>query len=241
MTSPAVFIVCPPAQTASTIPRLNNNLSRPHHAHPPSGGHKVDPKTLLDSISLLQYLDISGLLESLAEVSSSLSESPPQRRIVLLQGLTATLATMQRRHGTVQAAAMVTSVGQALRALKRVTGGLCLCLIELDIIRKGSGEKDGEDVYAGSEKSREKVSGTLQTAFTAKEAGEMRIDIHPVLRGLVERTMDTIIVVHDAAGKTEGKTKVVEVVRDERMGEGFENSIAGEEVRTSLGRWAVWR
>ena len=238
-----IFIVAPPQQATASIQRLYGILrTRIEHSQaqaqaqsaariyqaPQKPSPKVDPKTLLNYLSLLQYLDTSGLLESLSEISSLISsKDAPQISIVLIQGLSATIAALYRRSGLVQAAALFSSVLQALRNLGRASHGRCLILVELDVAWGSA--------YSSSAADPVKLA-SLPSAFSSSRGNVLRMNLgHNVLARLLEGGVDVVVVVHDADGRVDvrrEKRRVVEVVKDERAGRSRSEKGAG--------RWCIW-
>jgi hypothetical protein len=76
-----VFIIAPPQQGTAAIQRIYTALSariakqtqKLHYSQTPPSHAPLDPKALLNGVSLLQYLDLIGLLEILLEISHTLS------------------------------------------------------------------------------------------------------------------------------------------------------------------------
>lgn len=137
---------------------------------------------------------------------------------------------------------MMTSIAQALR---RIAGSsLCLCLVELDMRRVL--ESGGfRTAFTAMKQDKDEED---ETAATTRK-GNVEVDIvYPVLRTLVDRALDVLVLVHDAGGRVEGRKRVaVEVVKDERVGvacssdgNGNGDSV-GEDGSSALGRWAVWQ
>lgn len=202
---------------------------------------------------------MAGLLESLSEVSSAL-QSCNKRSILLIQGLTSAFAATQRKNGLVQTAALLTSVLHSISSLSRSTGGIGLCLLELEIVwvvstaqaqglpqGQGVQQPHGESSAAPRSKSAEGI-GELQTAFSSNAARVMKVNAHVVLGELIARAIDTIVVVHDADGKVEGKARIVEVVKDEKIdlvGDAEDDDDNrqedAEDNGSALGRFVMWK
>lgn len=261
----SVFIVTPPNQATTAIRSiyqlLVNKISQarpqPLTTGPRTASHPTNPllsetKSLLGGVSLLQYLDMSGLSESLSEVftvlsgsaepASAGSNSRNQKTILLVQGITHCTTTMQRRSGALQTTALVSSVLRAIRNIVRARGGLCLGLVEFDV----SWSNTAADVNTPTPgphlarhvnippgaTSNASVTG-LETAFASKTGKVLRINsLSASLSRILEEGVDVMVAVHDADGKVDATKTIVEVVRDERAAH------SGEE--SALASWAVW-
>ena len=176
---------------------------------------------LLDSVKLLQYLDLAGLAEGLSEISQTLHDQQQECRgksILLVKGLSDTLATVLRRSGTTQVAALTSNLLRIMIHLSRTYPEL-LVLVEL-VIDAGHGDKD--------------VGAVLESAFAAEKGGSMGIVPRGVVGDVLEHGMDVVLVVHDGFCKTRRiedggagvKTRIAEVVKDR----------AGKR----LGEWCTW-
>jgi len=247
----SVFIIAPPELATSSIRRLYQLLtSRLQHSqskpelgpasNAPRAQHLLDPRNCLAAVSLLQYLDIAGLTESLAEVSTALSLDRPEaesrrqgRRILLVQGLSGCISLTQRRSGLVQTAALLGSVLGGIRGVVRRDAG-CLGLVEVDVLWSSlatgtSGAAASPAVGADSRLM------TLDTAFASRTGRVLRVNLNSTLARIVEDGVDVLVVVHDGDGKIDGRGdggKIVEVGGDERAdccGDG-----------SAVGGWAVW-
>lgn len=242
----SVYIIAPPNQASTSIQRiyavLNTRLSQP----PPgklsarANNPKLDAKGLLNGVSLLQYLDAPGLLESLSEVSSTLSsaqsnkQSPSKRTILLLQGLVPTINALHRRSGLIQTAALLSSILQSIRNIASASHGSCLVLVELDI----SWTNPNTSLTISTSQSL--AQSTLSTAFTSPTGRMLRINAHSTLASLIESQTDLLIALHDADGRINArreKRRIVEVVRDERPYPSQQHQQQGQR---ALGRWCVW-
>jgi hypothetical protein len=151
---PCVFIIAPPnSPSISTIyTTILSGVQRSQNFELKRSKNTklVKPEDItlqiLDHISLLQYLDLTGLAESISEISSLIS--PPHhssnntsaqsdkttKSILLLEGLSSTLAQALNRSSTAltQTAALLTNILRSLRQLVRSRPEV-LVVIELEI------------------------------------------------------------------------------------------------------------
>lgn len=286
---PSVFIIAPPYQATSSIQRVYTMLKSrlQHQAKSISAQSRPGPtskaarsididienqtKSLLTSISLLQYLDISGLVESISEVLGVIQlQAPPRRSIVLVQGLTSTVSTTHRRSGTLQTAALLSSIMQGLGNVARTSHGLGLVLLEVDLVWDGGvgvntsvNNNTTPDTRLAQNTPTAGLSTTmppttLKTAFSSHSGRHLRINTPAVFTRLIEDGTDVFVAVHDAEGRTakDKGQRIVECVRDER---GYEynnedvdvdidsnsSHVENEEVDgkggfNGFGSWAVW-
>ncbi|KAK5102482.1 hypothetical protein LTR70_000338 [Exophiala xenobiotica] len=264
-TSGSVFIIAPPDQATSSIRRiyqlLNERVStsisqvptqpqprssrtRSTQASPPPLTPDATAKHLLVHVSLLQYLDISGLSESLSEVLTVLtSPSATQTKsILLVQGLTGCVNATLRRSGMVQSAALLASVVGAIRDVVRGSGQTCIGFVEMELgwvnpdpSMRADGNTNMNPSHVAPRGTAAALRGTgLETAFASQTGRITRINLHATLARVVEDGVDVLVAVHDADGKmsARGDKRIAEVVRDERADH------AGE--ASALGTWAVW-
>lgn len=228
--APAVFIITPPStQTTLAIATLLDQClqSLPTDKRP-------DSTELLSRIQLLQYLSLSGLTESLGDVSASLFEpisadALKSPGMLLIQGVSATLADTQRRNGATHAAAVASNLMRSLTHLSRTYPNL-LVLVDLDHeLHQPASSIDGH------------TRGTLSSAFSSSSGEALALcPANTSVSVVLESGMDVILAVHDGFGKTKehdrkearkggakrGRTAIVEIVKD-REGSGY-------------GSWGVW-
>lgn len=234
----SVFIVASPPQATSTIQqiytRLNTRVNELKTRYRGNGSidkendriKDLDAESLLNEVSLLQYLDSAGLIESLFEIASTLQThrdtKQAHRCILLVQGATQTMNALQRRSGLVQAAATLNSMLQAVRDLAQASNGLCLCLLELDLHWRRPAPELGTN-----------APSPLRTAFASSTGARLRIELSGVLGRLVEGQVDVLVTVHDGDGvinvRAQNK-RIVEVSRDERP----------QTRKQSAGKWSIW-
>ena len=197
---------------------------------------------LLNGVQLLQYLDLPGLAESLSEVSQRLYErvrnsgvdeggqSSCEKRggsVLLVQGLSTVLSTVERRSGGVQTCAILANLLRSIKHLGRTRSDL-LVLVEIDITSEG---------HAIGEGGRE--SSLLDTAFSSSTGVGLRMLPETSVGSVLERGLDVMVCVHDGFGikseesrarRREGgpktKTRIVEVVKDK--------------IRGRVGEWCIW-
>lgn len=274
--SVSVFIVAPPDQATSSIRRiyqlLNERVSTsisqaPTQPQPQSSKTRstresptpftpnATAKHLLTHVSLLQYLDISGLSESLSEVLTVLTSpsSSPQKTksILLVQGLTGCVNATLRRSGMVQSAGLLAGAVGAIRDVVRCSGGMCIGFVEVELgwvnpnpnpsvnaNASVAGSTSTSHVHARN--AAPAVGGIgVETAFASQTGRTLRVNLNPTLARVVEEGVDVLVAVHDADGKIDARAdrdrdtkRIVEVVRDERADRAGEGS--------ALGAWAVW-
>jgi hypothetical protein len=185
---------------------------------------------LLRSIQLLQYFDLAGLAESVAEVSDKIyqaSQGPSaatnrSRNIVLLQGIAETVTTTLRRSGLVQANALLSTLMRNITQLSGMfTGSLVLVDIELDV--SDNSEKRGKLPGRGVD---------LESAFSGANRESLRlISGHETLARTMEAGLDCVVAAHDGVGRAPKQAdridRIVEVIKD-RSG-----------VLTGL--WDIWK
>ncbi|KAK5072039.1 hypothetical protein LTR51_006523 [Lithohypha guttulata] len=252
--SQTVFIIAPASQAARLIQGIYSLLkarlvvvaqSRPgQHICQQRPASNSDPKALLNTVSIMPYLDAAGLLESLSEVSSILNSQArqPRRTIISIQGTTQTINHLQRRSGLVQAAALLSSAMYTLRNITRASRGLCLAVVEVDVswgnpTAVASTANPAVNVSMNTAPSPSNVPlvkvSPLQTAFSSSTGKVLRIDLSNALTRVVEGEVDVFLVVHDADGKIDVRReerRILEVVKDERLGVG----------ERTFGRWCIW-
>jgi hypothetical protein len=218
---PNIYIILPhSAQTIATL-----------HAHLASilsdSQLAID---LLRSIQLLQYFDLVGLVESVAEVSDKIyrasqqvaKTSTPIKDIVLLQGITETVMTTQRRNGLVQANSLLSSLMRNVTQLSRMsTGSFVLVDVELDV--SDASEKRGALPLRGM---------VLDSAFSGSNGESLRLVAgHETVARTMEGGLDCVVAVHNGAGRASKKAgkidRIVEIVKDS----------CGD----LLGLWDVWK
>ena len=201
---------------------------------------------LLDSVQILQYLDLPGLAESLSEVSQRLFENNQSKQIsdggggeeaagngasrgslLLVQGLSTILNTVQRRGGVVQTCAILSNLLRTIKHLSRIHRDL-IVLVEADITTESQTAGEGDPEV-----------GRLDTAFSSATGAAMRVVPGGAVGDVVERGMDIMVCVHEGFANTTGdargknrdgghraRTMIVEVVKDTTGGR--------------LGEWCVW-
>ena len=138
-----VFIIAPPQQGTAAIQRIYTVLSarltkqtqRIHYSQTVPSLPPLDAKTLLNSVSLLQYLDLLGLLETLLEANDTLTSKPYalQRTIFYLTGLHPTINTNLRRRGLLHSTSLLQTALQSIHHIARHTHGKCLILIDTEV------------------------------------------------------------------------------------------------------------
>ena len=188
------------------------------HGTTASGKKKLlDAKELLNRVSLMQYLDITGLIESISEVCEA-----HKCGIVVVLGLTSLVTNMQRGIGVVQTAAAVTTGLQKLHS----SGNLFMNLLEMDT---GWTNTMHENQVGGYDIPQDM---SLVTAFRSEAGKSLRMNISPTMERIILEEIDVVIASHDGDGKLHGQHEssvIVEVVKDERLQDDC-----------SLGSWTLW-
>ncbi|KPI38830.1 uncharacterized protein AB675_5957 [Cyphellophora attinorum] len=246
---PSVFVIAPP--TTQTTLAIATHLEAKVASTPTAT--RPDSIALLSQIQLLQYLSLSGLAESIGDVSAARFErssssrppaaatiSPPPPGILLIQGLSPTLTEAARRHGATHTAAIASNLLHSLTHLSRTYSNL-LVLVELDAeVQKPSAAINTHAAQAA-----------LDSAFTSPRGEILLLGPAPTpsmafggstasVSAILEQSMDTLIAVHDGFGRTRehdrqekkkggpdrGKSLIIEVVKDRAGGE--------------VARWCVW-
>ena len=157
---------------------------------------------LLDSVQILQYLDLPGLAEALSEVSQQLFEDGqesttidddrgrrfaghcvPRKSVLLVQGLGAVLTTVQRRSGVVQTCAILSNLLRTIKHLSRIQSDL-LVLVELEITTEGQAAREGDA-----------EADHLDTSFSSATGVVMRVEPEGQVGSVIERGMDLLVCV----------------------------------------------
>lgn len=209
-----VFIIAPPDQGTVSIRRVYQILtsrlaqtdasprtvSRATVAEYSSQGFSLDAKNLLNGVSLLQYLDIAGLSESVSEVFGALSSQGSgsdgrKRAIVLIQGLSSCIGVTQRRSGIVQTAAVVSSILQSVRNVVHGSGGMCLGLVEVEVgWVGGTVDSTAQATLWDTAVSRAVRQDTgvkgFDTAFASNAGRVLRINMNSILSRIVEEGVE---------------------------------------------------
>ena len=196
---------------------------------------------LLKSVSLLQYFDLAGLAESVAEVSESVytkSQEQPQlgeggsskaTTHVLIQGIGSTISATSRHSGLTQANALLASLARNITQLSRTSGNV-LVLVEVPV-----DAENASDIQQDTTRTRTARSIELDSAFTGFASETLRLASgHETLSRTLETGLDCLVVVHDGLGRVgdnkkrrQGREQVVEVIKDS----------SGD----LTGLWDVWR
>ena len=227
---PRIYLVAPPSD--QTIPLLHSILSGLTNS-----ASAID---LLSNVQVLQYFDMAGLVESVAEISQAIyQDTRPRsttanaiRHLVLIQGIGSALSATQRRNGSVHANALLAGLLRSLTQLSRQPRGV-LVLVEATL-----------DVHSGENKSRHKdtpipfreyAGVEISSAFSGPSGETLRLVTgSSIVSRTLECSFDCLLVVHGAFGRLQlplGSTKlqssaIVEVSSD-RLGE-------------MTGAWTIW-
>ena len=222
----AVYIIAPPnTPIAANIHALLS--TPPHHPHPNA------PLQLLDRVSILQYLDIAGLSESIAEVSSALDSNPKDDStnplsshpiIILISALHSSLSSVQRRHGLVQACALGAGL---LRSLAHLAAAARSALVLLSLEGNGGAREWEGGLGLGSAFARKGRGGSGIGTGTGAGTWAVPGGGGGALGKVIMDGVDTAVLVRNDGLEGGGGQVVVEVVKD-RTGGG-------------LGCWAVWK
>ncbi|KIX01968.1 uncharacterized protein Z518_07907 [Rhinocladiella mackenziei CBS 650.93] len=204
---------------------------------------------LLKHVRLLQYFDLSGLSESVAEVSEwihrraekgpdwelpvpSVGDRDNLRDIVLIQGVGQTVSATHRRSGFVQANALLATLTRSISQLSRMSGDV---LVLLDAPIEVGTARDGNSHQKPSKFKTYAVGLVLESAFSNHSGESLWLACgNEGLSRTLEASFDCLVAVHDgwgrandtSRGQEEQQNHVVEVVKD-RVGD-------------MTGLWAVW-
>lgn len=265
--NPSVFIIAPPKST--TISEAYNILlqaiqtsqsiyQETHTQLQNDNAQMVKAEDIalqiLEQVNLLQYLDLTGLAESISEVSSilaspscSTNKSANNKTIILVEGFNATISRALNRSSPssvlVRTAGLATSIFRSLRHLVQSNSEI-LILVELeigvelartDVRERGDGLKSvfadgmGRTLRVGVSGSAGGASGgAVRRAVGSNYAGGGAV---VVLERIVENALDGVVIVHDGFkdiddGSHDGGRMIVEVMKD-AMGD-------------ELGSWTIW-
>ena len=195
---------------------------------------------LLKPVQLLQYFDLAGLAESVAEVTEKVYRASQEltavnsavtNSLTFIQGVGQTISATQRRSGVVQANALLAGLIRNIMQLSRSSKGVSV-MVEIPIeIEEGHGWQE----QPGTFKPHPSRSMELNSAFSGLNGETLRLACgHETLSRTLEAGLDSVIAVHDGLGRThndrrrkESQEQVVEVVKD-RSGD-------------LTGLWDVWK
>ena len=186
---------------------------------------------LLKSVSLLQYFDLAGLAESVAEVCESVyhklqrneeqhqpgaSDSSKLTSHVLIQGIGSTVAVTSRHSGLVQANALLAGLARNFTRLSRASSDV-LVMVEVPVDME-----DASDRQQDASRTRPARSMELESAFSGSADETLRLACgHETLSRTLEAALDCLVVVHDGVGRVSAdkerkgaQEQVVEVIKD---------------------------
>jgi phosphopantetheine adenylyltransferase len=213
---------------------------------------KLESTALLSGVQLLRYLSLTGLIESVVDVSAELHKSTANQdsaehspTILLIQSLSSTLADTNRRSGSTQTTALVTNLLRSLTHLSQTHRHLLL-LVELDFEPRNHGtstdanRRTNPAEQAQALATRQSNVPALSSAFSSQQGHTITLLPSTASIGCaLDSGMDVIVAVHDAFGKARAhdkeqakkgingaKTAVVEVLKDR----------AGHHT----GNWCLW-
>jgi hypothetical protein len=191
---------------------------------------------VLQDVKLLQYFDLAGLVEAVAEVNEAIYRQSQQPRdpnaagevenLVLIQGIGPTMSATHRRSGFVQANALLAGLTRNVVQLSRTFGGVMVLVdvpVAVDTTVSG-GQPSGL--------STSTVGTELESAFSGPAGEALRLALgNESLSQILEAALDRMVAVHDGLGRLRTKPlhqqeRVVEVVKD-RLGD-------------LTGLWATW-
>ncbi|KEF57898.1 uncharacterized protein A1O9_05820, partial [Exophiala aquamarina CBS 119918] len=237
----AVYIVAP--HTCQTIPLLHALLAK----RLSSSAAAVD---LLKKVQLLQFFDMAGLVESIAEVNESIyqlsqvdfrrDQMPPNslkvhhepQYVVLIEGLASTLSATQRRSGLVQANALLAGLTRSITQLSKLPGRpLVLISVPIDVRNGRETGQTGETYH-----QRKGQGLQLESAFSGPNWESYTLACGSmILSQTLAGSLDQLIHIHDALRRATSRRPdtrlpiqcVIEVMKD-RVG-------------NLTGVWAPWQ
>lgn len=244
--SAQIYVVGPP--NTSIVSSIHTLLCSRLRGLPLEVGESLESVAfdLLERVRILQYLDLPGLAESLSEVSQSLFEHDkvykttddgtggdlpghhiPTRSLLLIQGLSATLTTVQRRSGNVQTCAILSNILRTINHLSRIYSDL-VALVEVEITTESQVAGEGES-----------EAGCLDTAFSSSTGAPMRVVPEGAVGTVIEQDMDVVLCVHDGFAKATG------IAKDKRRnaGQGARTlivEVVKDTVGATFGEWCIW-
>ncbi|OAL35662.1 hypothetical protein AYO20_05043 [Fonsecaea nubica] len=236
---PNVYLVTP--HTSQSIPMLHVLLTK-------TISDSSAALELLKTVRLLQYFDLAGLAESLAEISQELfqrthatntSINPEAGKrtsphdIVLIQGLGQTVSATHRRSGLVQSNALLRNLMRNITQIARISRDvLVLVVVPLEI----GAIRDTQLYQEAAKPRRVQAAIEMKSAFAGTNGEALRLYYsgHESLARTLEAALDCIVVAHDGFGRVkevgrpnEREEQVVEVVKD-RVGD-------------LMGLWGIWK
>ncbi|EXJ73116.1 uncharacterized protein A1O5_04265 [Cladophialophora psammophila CBS 110553] len=233
-----VYLVTP--HTSQAIPMLHVLLAN-------TMSNSQAAIELLKPVRLLQYFDLEGLAESLAEVSQDLYRRTQANNepvgadcgnrtgledIVLVQGLGQTVSATHRRSGLIQSNALLGDLTRNITQISRISRHI-LVLVEVALEIGAAHEAQLNQAAPRSRRAHAAIG--LESAFAGSGGKSLRLySGHELLSRTLEAALDCIVVEHDGFGRVnesrrcnESREQVVEVVKD-RVGD-------------LMGLWDVWK
>ncbi|KIW73987.1 hypothetical protein PV04_02060 [Phialophora macrospora] len=234
---PNIYIIAP--HTYQTIPMLHAHL-----ANTISNSHAA--VELLKPVRLLQYFDLAGIVESVAEVNENVYRNSQNHagrhqtgagvtgqvhNIVLIQGIGPTVYATYRRSNLLQANALLAGLGRNITQLSRLSSDI-LVMVEFLVDIE---EADDRQQNQGAIRPRTARSMVLDSAFSGSMGETLRLaSCHETLSKTLDASLDRVVVVHDGLGRITSsmsrkgpQDQVVEVIKD-RSG-------------NLAGLWDVWK
>ena len=188
---------------------------------------------LLKPVRLLQYFDLAGLVESVAEVSEHVYQASQSQGVqpgqgtsissakstILVQGIGPTASATHRRSGLVQANALLAGLLRNITQLSRSSNDVPV-LLEIPVEIEAAPDWQLQD--QDNTKMKALRSTELVSAFLGPTGETLRLSCgHETLSRTLEAGLDCVIVIHDGLGRTTDDDKrkgsrqqVVEVVKD---------------------------
>ncbi|KAJ9608372.1 hypothetical protein H2200_007360 [Cladophialophora chaetospira] len=220
---PNIYIIAPHTNQ-TMIPLLHAHLANTISSSPAA-------MELLKSVRLLQYFDLAGLAESVAEVSETLflesqkdeEQHQPGAGLsnnvashILIQGIASTISVTSRQSGIVQANALLAGLIRNITQLSRASGEV-LVLVEVPVEMEDTTERQ-QDIN----RPRTGRSIELESAFTGSAGSSLRLACgHGTLSRTLEAGLDCLVVLHDGLGRgadnkrgSASQGQVIEMVKD---------------------------
>lgn len=206
---------------------------------------------LLKKVQLLQFFDLAGLVESIAEVNESiyrLSQATSQGKqtttsainsktdlqcIVLVEGLAPTLSVAQRRSGLVQANAVLAGLTRSITQLSKLSAlPLVLIGVPIEVHPTRIAEVDGELSFP----RRDSQGMPLESAFSGPNGERYRLTCGSVtLSRTLEASLDRLVHVHDAVGRAPVRK------RHRQLSNQYAIEVIKDRIGSMTGLWSTWQ
>ncbi|KIY00120.1 uncharacterized protein Z520_03805 [Fonsecaea multimorphosa CBS 102226] len=235
---PNVYLVTP--HTSQTIPMLHVLLAT-------TISDSQAAIELLRTVRVLQYFDLAGLAESLAEISQDLfrrthaTDEPVAaevgrhalpKDIVVIQGLGETVSATHRRSGLVQSNALLGNLMRNITQISRISKDV---LVLVEVALETGAPSNPQSYQEAARARRAHATIQLESVFAGPNGETLRLySGHETLARTLEADLNCIVVAHDGFGRVkekgrpnESSEQVVEVVKD-RVGD-------------LMGLWGIWK